>query len=70
MYCESQEKAQSHTQRSVLLLRVLRREKSAVDHILQVPSAEVVASKLERERKREEKEEEKERRRRRRKRGR
>ena len=46
MYWESQEKAQSHTHFSVLLFSVFRRLKSAVDQILQVPSAEAVASRL------------------------
>ena len=46
MYCESQEKAQSQTHLSALLFRVFRRLKSAVDQILQVPSADVVANKL------------------------
>ena len=44
--CESLEKAQSHTHLSGVFLRVFLREKSAVDQILQVPSADVVASKL------------------------
>ena len=46
MYCESHEKAQSQTHLSLALLSVFLRLKSAVDHILQVPSADVVASKL------------------------
>jgi len=46
IYWESQEKEQSHTHFSVLLLSVFRRLKSAVDQILQVPSAEAVASRL------------------------
>ena len=46
MYCESHEKAQSHTHFSELLFSVFRRVKSAVDQILQVPSAEAVASRL------------------------
>ncbi len=47
MYWESDEKAQSHTHLSVFFLRVVRRLKSAVDHTLHVPSADVVASRLE-----------------------
>jgi hypothetical protein len=46
MYCESLEKAQSHTHFSELFLRVFLRLKSAVDQILQVPSADVVAKRL------------------------
>ena len=46
IYCESLEKAQSHTHFSELFLRVFLRLKSAVDQILQVPSAEVVANRL------------------------
>lgn len=46
MYCESQEKAQSQTHFSGVFFRVLRMVKSTVDHILQVPSAEVVANRL------------------------
>ena len=46
MYCESQEKAQSQTHLSALLFKVFRRLKSAVDQILQVPSADVVANRL------------------------
>ena len=46
MNWESLEKAQSHTHRSGLFLSVFLREKSAVDQILHVPSADVVASRL------------------------
>ena len=47
MYCESQEKAQSHTHFSEdLSCSVLLELKSAVDQILHVPSAEVVARRL------------------------
>lgn len=46
-YCESLEKAQSHTHFLLLpFLSVFLSVKSAVDQILQVPSADVVASKL------------------------
>ena len=46
IYCESLEKAQSHTHFSEFFFRVFLRLKSAVDQILQVPSAEVVAKRL------------------------
>ena len=46
MYCESQEKAQSHIHLSVFFLRVFLKLKSAVDQILHVPSAEAVARRL------------------------
>ncbi len=46
MYCESLEKAQSHTHFSEPFLRVFLRLKSAVDQILHVPSADVVAKRL------------------------
>ena len=46
MYCESLEKAQSQTHLSVLFFSVFLKVKSAVDQILQVPSADVVASRL------------------------
>lgn len=49
MYCESQEKAQSHTHLSTFFFSVVLSWKSAVDQILHVPSADVVASKLEEE---------------------
>ena len=48
MYCESLEKAQSHTHLSTFFFRVVLRLKSAVDQILHVPSAEVVAKRLSR----------------------
>lgn len=46
MYWESQEKAQSQTHLSASLFKVFRKLKSAVDQTLQVPSADVVANKL------------------------
>ena len=46
MYCESQEKAQSQTHFSELFLSVFRRLRSAADHTLQEPSADVVARRL------------------------
>ena len=46
-YCESLEKAQSQTHFLLVpFLSVFRSVKSAVDHILHEPSAEVVANKL------------------------
>lgn len=45
-YCESSEKAQSHTHLWLASFRVFLREKSAVCHILTVVSADVVAKKL------------------------
>lgn len=46
MYCESLEKAQSHTHFSAFFFSVFLRLKSAVDQILQLPSADVVAKRL------------------------
>ena len=46
IYCESLEKAQSQTHFSEFFLSVFLRLKSAVDQILHVPSAEVVAKRL------------------------
>lgn len=46
MYCESHEKEQSQTHLSASRFNVLRNVKSAVDQILHVPSADVVANKL------------------------
>ena len=46
MYWESHEKAQSHTHFPIFCSSVFVRLKSAADQILQVPSAEVVARRL------------------------